>query len=456
MHSEQHGTVHPNSSPWPLLYRTIVALAIGITVGLTVRAAGNYFQGTQPRPTLSPNDRSRFLTIWAFGDYGRFWIDDLTERPGWKTIDKIYRPDTKHYYSSKPPLFPVLLAFEYRFIKLLTGNAWSFDEQPAAVVRTLVLTANALPYAIFLVLLLRFLRDQFGDGWITFVTLLVAALATPLTCFNITLNNHTVAAYFVFFALYAFWPLFTGRPIPWLRAFAGGLCAGFSAACELPATGFVVLLGFWLLFCNRKHLLLAYLPAVALVAAAFFYTNYLVTGDFKPAYLHKDWYDYEGSYWNNPRGIDNIHPPAYVYLFHLTFGHHGVFSLTPVFLYTVLGWIVALGRPGLWRNLSVLTILLTLAVYTVYIAPGPLGEIAPVRRNFGGMTNGFRWSFWLIPLWILFLPHGLQRAGLSRAATTVALVLIAVSAASVFYGMRNPWSRPWIQELLFRYGYIGY
>ena len=44
-------------------------------------------------------------------------------------------------------------------------------------------------------------------------------------------------------------------------------------------------------------------------------------------------YSYEGSIWQTPLELDafNMRPEPYgVYLLHMTFGHHGVFSLTPI------------------------------------------------------------------------------------------------------------------------------
>ena len=31
----------------------------------------------------------------------------------------------------------------------------------------------------------------------------------------------------------------------------------------------------------------------------------------------------------------------------------------------------------------------------------------PKARNYGGSTQGLRWLFWLIPMWLLCLPAGL-------------------------------------------------
>ena len=76
--------------------------------------------------------------------------------------------------------------------------------------------------------------------------------------------------------------------------------------------------------------------------AAFVAAQYAVFGEFKLAYeaFGTDEYLYEGSFWKTPLDLDafNEHPEPYsTYLFHMTLGHHGVFSLTPIFLFSVLG-----------------------------------------------------------------------------------------------------------------------
>ena len=67
--------------------------------------------------------------------------------------------------------------------------------------------------------------------------------------------------------------------------------------------------------------------------------QYAVFGEFKLAYeaFGTDEYLYEGSIWKTPLDLDafNEHPEPYAtYLFHMTLGHHGVFSLTPIFLFS--------------------------------------------------------------------------------------------------------------------------
>jgi len=52
-----------------------------------------------------------------------------------------------------------------------------------------------------------------------------------------------------------------------------------------------------------------------------------------------DWYDYPKSYWlpGSKKGVDLGEPNPWMYLLHFTIGHHGIFSLTPIWIWAFLG-----------------------------------------------------------------------------------------------------------------------
>ena len=88
-----------------------------------------------------------------------------------------------------------------------------------------------------------------------------------------------------------------------------------------------------------------------------------------------------------------------------------------------------------------LTTVLTLVILAFY-------TWNPKARNYGGMTQGLRWIFWLIPLWLILLAKGVE-GGQGRAwARGLMLLALAISVISVGYAMRNPWSHPWILDAL--------
>lgn len=323
----------------------------------------------EPVPTFSSNDRSRWATARALVDNGTYVIGyrevDLATgkyrdhgilfEDGWQSIDRVLHPDpvpgqpnTYRFYSSKPPLFPTLMAGEYWVLKHVCGLSLA-DSSKWSVFRTGLLTINALPLLIYLVLLSR-LVDRFGTSdWGRLFVMAAACFGTFVTLFAITINNHSLAACTALFALYPalrIWSpagcslsneeqrLETGGPkdgekegqrdgetagprdnetavlpaalvpappvdlspslrppvslsptVPSWSLFAScGFFAGLTAAIELPATALAVALLGILLWKDWKRTLLFFAPAAAIPVAAFFVTNYLAIERWTPAY----------------------------------------------------------------------------------------------------------------------------------------------------------------------------
>jgi hypothetical protein len=129
-----------------------------------------------------------------------------------------------------------------------------------------------------------------------------------------------------------------------------------------------------------------------------------------------------------------------VYLFHCTIGHHGIFSLSPVFLLTIVGWL-RLGKPFPLRQVGWLSLVLTIAVLAFYLS-------RTQSYNYGGNTSGLRWAFWLIPLWLLAIVPALDAWADRRAFRIAAVLLLAVSGFSAAFPHINPWQRPWLQNVM--------
>jgi hypothetical protein len=126
----------------------------------------------------------------------------------------------------------------------------------------------------------------------------------------------------------------------------------------------------------------------------------------------------------------------------MTLGHHGVFSLTPVFLFSVWGALREMFRRGSRLSaIAWLTLLLTVAMFAFY-------AWNPKARNYGGSAQGLRWLFWLIPFWLVVLPAGLRGGERSRFLRGLSLAALTVSVMSVGYALRSPWSHPWVLDAL--------
>lgn len=187
-----------------------------------------------------------------------------------------------------------------------------------------------------------------------------------------------------------------------------------------------------------------------------------------------DWYDYPGSYWldENKRGVDRGEPNALKYAWHCLLGHHGIFSLTPMWLLVFVGaFYVLRGCQALHnsscaeppkcsadnvienhptshkadtihaaeRLLAGAILIVSFVVVGFYLAR-PLED-----RNYGGVCSGLRWAFWLIPLWYWLALRGarLIRGWKLRSAL---LILLAISIYSASEPWRNPWVSPWLDR----------
>jgi hypothetical protein len=432
-----------------------------------------------PSPTFSSNDRSRWAMVRALVDEGTFAIGRREYGPsgkyrdvgivfedGWQSIDKVLHPQTKLYYSSKPPLLPVIAAGEYWLLQKLF--AWRIEKQTKRVVCTILLTINALPFAIYLTVLARLIERYGRTDWGRLFTFAAACFATYLTTFANTFNNHTVAAYTTLFAVAPLLALPArvgeGRVgVSWTlpgRFATSGFFAGLTACFELPAAAFLVALGVAALIIDWRRTLLAFVPAALIPIAAHFALNYAELGDWKPAYekIDSEWYRYEGSHWNaqgvNRRGIDYAgdQESRPTYAFHLLLGHHGLFSLTPIWLLSAAGLTTTLlARPGPdpnWRRVQWATAAVSVIVIVFFAA-----IVSTV--NYGGWTSGPRWFFWLTPLWLLALLPAADRVT-TRAGRFVAYLALALSVFSVTFVGINPWRHPWVYQAMEAWGWKGY
>ncbi len=469
-----------------------------------------------PVVTLSSNDRSRWLTVRALLENGTFVIGQRPKGPfvasacalvgmnqpfaipllleagklsrikgdtgllfeeGWNSIDRVLKPDSLEYYSSKPPLFPTLLAGWTWVLQKATG--WTLKEQPAAIIRISLVAINIIPFCLYLLLFASIVFRLTESGWVRILLVTAAAFGTLVTPFLITLNNHTPAVFLVTFALWAV--LGNNLPSVW-KAFLAGASSGLAFTMELPALSFfAVLLVLWLDW-RQFWILLIFLISALSFMVALAALNWISIGSFLPAYSEfgGPWYDYEGSPWNPfnafgdlKRNIDfarrNMGETRPEYAFHLLIGHHGLFSLTPLFLLSLLGgfqWLVKTRGFGLKTNslfvkgntcstgigetqgrLAITTLGLTVIVVGFYLFKSD---------NYGGMSCGPRWLIWLSPLLLLCTIPALERLNVRKNGRILAYFFLAVGVFSASWPAWSPWKLPWIYDLLVWWGWSGY
>ena len=163
-----------------------------------------------------------------------------------------------------------------------------------------------------------------------------------------------------------------------------------------------------------------------------------------------NWYEYDRSYWvtGKKTGVDLGEPSRAAYAFHVLLGHHGVFSLTPIWLLSAVGICLWMNRKDeRMRGFAVFALTLTVVCLVFYLAR-PLKD-----RNYGGVSCGFRWMFWFAPLWLVAMVPAADHIASRRPLRYLAVALLLLSVVSAAYALLNPWSHPW----LYRYwAYLGW
>ena len=175
-------------------------------------------------------------------------------------------------------------------------------------------------------------------------------------------------------------------------------------------------------------------------------------------YHWDDWYDYPKSYWlpGNKKGVDLGEKDPWMYFFHFMIGHHGVYSVTPFWLLSFVGgwaWIrkreTVGGVLSGVRRFAVSDAGVALAIVAVTIACFVFYATRVVEdRNYGGVSSGFRWIFWLIPAWLWLCVPAVESSSRFKGLRILVSLLLIVSVFSATIPWPNPWTHPWPYRLL--------
>lgn len=552
MNQREQGPLHSSDQPGPLeqtvrsVMVTLIFIALAVSAGriAVVRSAGGEV------PFLSANDRSRWATVSALVEDGTYHIDRQTairdpetRRRTWQSIDRVRhvgRDGKMHDYSSKPPLLATMIAGIYAVVKPILGM--TLTSHPLYVGRVVLALTNLPLLGVLLAAMMGVVQASSRSAWARLFAMAAASFGTMLLPFSVTLNNHLPAATAAAIVLWIL--LDPQRRRQWKWVFVAGIAAAMVAANELPGLTVLGLWGLIVLVWNPKAAIFAFTPGVALVAVAFFGTNWIAHESWRPPYAHRgngplitefdhsemapepdmlegadggnsesrpvpsaeaigaalveagkiatpdvsltrseepgrwivetpdqngrfavlvgasetweirewdDWYDYEGSYWTSKRrqGVDRGEPSRLVYAFHVLLGHHGLLSLTPLWLLAILGAVYWL-RDGdsVERSHAAAIVLATFVCMTFYLMR-PL-----IDRNYGGVSSTFRWMLWFAPLWLWLLVPAADRWGNSRWGRGVSITLLALSVFSVSTALANPWQPPWLYKYWLYLGWL--
>ena len=422
---------------------------------------------------VTPEERAKLIKVTMDGETRYFRDGELLYMPLFPTIDMIKIGE--NYYSSKPPLLPTIMAgivIGIEKTSALLGRVFHYPGQtdsgplgpidfrthPWAIIRTTLILLQVVPLMIFIGLMGRWIMQRTENAFVRVFCLVAAAMGTYLTPWTVTLNNHVIGAFCVLFGLYPALKVWYEGRREWYWFALAGFFSSLAATNELPALMVTATVLLALGIRDWKRTVLIALPLAILPLASLAYTNYLVTGSWRPAYEGFGRvggpYDYEGSYWpprGKPKGIDALNEPSSVYLTNILIGHHGFFLLTPIFLISFLGVLRQFtGRRDTRPLLALFTLTATAVLVWFYTF------FTSESKNYGGTTQGARWLFWLIPLWLLMLPAGVEPLARSRLGRGVCCVLLGVSMISVGCAIRQPWGASWAHLLWRALGIIDY
>lgn len=522
------------------------ALRMMMLVALAI-AAGRIATVTSKDGTtafLSANDRSRWCTIATLVERGTYVIDAQIEiadekmknRRPWATIDKVRHLGSdgqQHYYSSKPPLFPTLVAGVYKVVNLVTGM--TLTDQPVYVARIILALVNLPLLGIFYWATIESIRRVCRHRWAQTVAAFSTCFGTMLLPFAISLNNHLPAAAATAVTI---WLYLTAaerlgdaksgetRAVPFSIWLAAGIAATFAAANELPALSMTA---FWFLLMALldRASILPFLLGGAMVAIGFFGTNWVAHRSLRPAYMHRgngpliatlastaespdvemaqqirmvlnehqgvstdtelvintsdedqrwvveagqqryallregqrwqlaewdDWYEYAGSYWQDGvrQGVDRGEPSRSIYLFQMTFGHHGIFSLTPIWLLLPFGLVWGLIRGSRdYRRLAFAVLVATVVCLLFYL------NRPVIDRNYGGVSICFRWMLWFTPLWLTMIAPVMEWFNDAVWRRFLLGGMLASSVFSMSLSLATPWQPPWLYQYWQFLGWIS-
>ncbi len=368
---------------------------------------------------FTPLEESRLATIESLVNGRGFVINDSIFV---QTVDKVMIGN--NFISTKPPVLSALGALVVKIEQFFLP--WSFTTAFISFglvnfyYYSLLIIFVVLPFGLAVYLAERLLL-QWNVGQ-RYLLLSIFAFASLWFVYLWRFTNHVIAASFLFIGIY-FYLIKDRKTTPYL-IFLSGLFLSAAVVFELSvAVWYLALLALW--WWRERGKVVWYLAGSIPFFALHLFLSFVSSGSFWPVYLRTSLYQYPGSYWLNPQGIDNLHQPKFLYLFNLLLGSHGLFFYTPVYLFSLIG----LGRALNDKKFKIPAVI-TIAGLLIFVLFYWLKT-----SNYGGVAYGLRWFIVLIPvLWLWFVYYFHQQSKLSWPV----LLAIAWSLLAVIIGILNP------------------
>lgn len=386
---------------------------------------------------------SRLATVLALTEHGTFYIDGVEGEPNkfeQRTIDKVVVDGRK--LSSKPPMLPLFMTAEYVVLRAITGWDLKDEDEKDLILRWMTLVLIGGSYILCVVFFWKTTAFFADDAFVRALMLFAVAFCTQLWGYAININNHVPGVGMLMVSLYFALGMLTGnRPVTWWRLLLFGVTGGLTFTFDMPATVFVFLAGLGLLAKWPVKAVIWAGIGVAIPVVPHFAIMIATTGSPLPVQMNQDLYLSETSYWRHPLGVDALNETRGQYIFHMTLGRSGLFSLYPILLAGMAGAMTALVKHGTrWRA----------GVFAGFAGFLIMGAYYGLRTdNYGGESYGFRWFIPAMP--VLMLMGAPVLTSLRKRWQWVFIgLMLAVSFYSAWESTVNPWraNQEWTTRFL--------
>lgn len=340
---------------------------------------GAFFNPTYD--TAKDSSLARFSTAQALVEDGSFAIDNSF---GLSTVDKVYI--SGHFYGCQTPLMPMLIAAAYYPLYQL-GLTFGAHERLAVWILTLIFaggcSAGAAVFAGRINLAIT------NDVWKSILLSVLFFLTTIYFSYSVVLNNHTFSGFLIIAAIY--YILYT-KP----TALTGGISGLFlaSAAVTDPPAGIAFGGAVFLYMIVRKtpiRVIMIFLLGGSIPGIIHSAANYTISGSIFPVNIKPEFFQYPGAVFDesNLSGVvsNSSLKEILIYSFNCLIGARGWFLYTPLLIFGVAGWRIALkSKDDEFRAWTV--ILPTLLVLGFYLWR---------TQNYGGHSYGVRFFLAITP-----------------------------------------------------------
>lgn len=384
-------------------------------------------------PFSGDTANSRMATVYALVHHGTWQIDGPEQDNPFAsgTVDKVSVDG--RVYSSKPPVMPLLMAFEYGLLKPVLGIDLGDDPADREWFHTIVvLTFSTIPFVFSGIIFWSILRQLGIRPSLQVLGLTAFLWGTEYAGYAGTLNNHVLATASLTFGLWGLLALANKKNVQTSICSAVlGLALGVAVTVDLPSAIFVIVMA--PLYLRKFGAKNATFGAVGFLVPVIAHCAVMmsISGSPLPFQMNQAFYLYEESYWRNPVGIDALNHPWSVYLLNITVGKVGIFLLYPVLLVGVVALFIEMRTEAGVERLMALGTLFAVAILLTYYVSS--------TNNYAGVSFGFRWMIIATP----FLLVPALRLAQARRSKSILCILALTTAVSFFSALQcrlNTWS----------------